>query len=266
MADGEITKLYKNSRRKNHSYREHYGIYQEEYRIWKASLFKDLLYLTSKSQTLRSKSLPLFTELYPYFYDKSGHKRIPFELLEYCNSFYFLAILYLDDGSLCITKRINHKKKVIYLSPTLALYLQCYSEDELLLLKRLMIQKYKYFFYISKRKDGQGFILKLSKSKEVYNFLNNILNITKDCTSMHYKTNWSHRINFERENLLKLYPGYRILAADSRRNRNYTSEEIELLINLKKGGSSDNAIAEKLNRSYWSVVYKISELRKNGLL
>ncbi len=32
MGDGEITKIYKNSRRKNHSYREHYGEFQEEYR------------------------------------------------------------------------------------------------------------------------------------------------------------------------------------------------------------------------------------------
>lgn len=45
IGDGEITKLYKNSRRKNHSYREHFGIDQEEYRRWKVSFFNDLLYI-----------------------------------------------------------------------------------------------------------------------------------------------------------------------------------------------------------------------------
>lgn len=39
IADGEITKIYKNSRRKNHSYREHYGRDQEDYRKWKISFF-----------------------------------------------------------------------------------------------------------------------------------------------------------------------------------------------------------------------------------
>jgi hypothetical protein len=36
IGDGEITKIYPNSRRKNHSYREHYGVQQEAYRIWKS--------------------------------------------------------------------------------------------------------------------------------------------------------------------------------------------------------------------------------------
>src|SRR5690606_25484360 len=95
ISDGEITKLYPYSRRKNNSYREHYGIYQEEYRRWKQNFFPELLYLTPKSQTLRSRSHPLFTELYPYFYNDEGYKKIPALLLKYCDSPYFLATLYM---------------------------------------------------------------------------------------------------------------------------------------------------------------------------
>jgi hypothetical protein len=49
IGDGEITKLYKNSRRKNHSYREHFGVEKMEYRKWKVSFFDGLLYITQKS-------------------------------------------------------------------------------------------------------------------------------------------------------------------------------------------------------------------------
>lgn len=103
IGDGEITKLYKNSRRKNHSYREHFGIDQEEYRKWKVSFFNDLLYITHKSQCVRSSSLPLFTKLYPHFYHDDGSKHIPLSLLSYCTLPHFLSVLYMDDGSLSIS-------------------------------------------------------------------------------------------------------------------------------------------------------------------
>src|SRR5690606_1018350 len=77
IGDGEITKLYPNSRRINNSYREHYGIDQEKYRYWKQSFFPNLLYITPKSRTLRSKSSKLFTKLYPEFYNDPGDKIIP---------------------------------------------------------------------------------------------------------------------------------------------------------------------------------------------
>ncbi len=56
IGDGEITKIYPNSRRINNSYREHYGTEQKNYRLWKQTFLPDLLYITPKSNTLRSKS------------------------------------------------------------------------------------------------------------------------------------------------------------------------------------------------------------------
>lgn len=123
IADGEITKCYPGTRRKNNSYREHYGKAQESYRYWKQSLLPKILYITPKSQTLRSASLPMFTKLYPHFYDETGSKKILTELLTYCTHPLFLAVLYLDDGSLSLSNRINHRKKLIYLTPHIFLYL-----------------------------------------------------------------------------------------------------------------------------------------------
>jgi LAGLIDADG DNA endonuclease family len=159
MGDGEITKIYPNSRRKNHSYREHYGKEQENYRMWKATFFPELFYLTKKSQTLRSKSDPLFTELFTYFYTNHS-KQIPIKLLKYCTSPYFLTALYLDDGSLSISKRINHRNKKIYLTPQIYLYLQNYPKKELEVLQQHILSTFHIELKLSKRRDGHGYVLK----------------------------------------------------------------------------------------------------------
>lgn len=39
VGDGEITKRYSKSRRKNNSYREHFSLKPLEYRKWKLSIF-----------------------------------------------------------------------------------------------------------------------------------------------------------------------------------------------------------------------------------
>ncbi|MBZ9535250.1 DNA endonuclease [Cytobacillus oceanisediminis] len=265
IADGEITKIYKQSRRKNHSYREHYGKDQENYRKWKISFFNGLLYLTPKSNTVHSKSLPLFTKLYSHFYDSNGIKILPSEsILKTCLSPYFLAILYMDDGSLCISTRINNRKKLIYLTPHIYLYLQCYQKDELTYLQNFIKNTFNINFRLSSRKDGNGYILKTTSVKETFQFLNVINSVNLDCPSMLYKTSWDHRIQIERTKWVHKYPSYTILTTDSDRFKNYSKEEINTLIILKNEGVTINEIAKKLNRSYWSVVYKWSEI-KEGL-
>lgn len=261
LGDGEITKIYKNSRRKNHSYREHYGNDQVEYRKWKISFFDDFLYLTPKSSTVRSASLPLFTKLYPYFYHQNGTKQIPAELLESCTLPHFLAILYMDDGSLSISHRINHHKKLIYLTPHIFLYLQCYSFEELVMLNNHIKDTFGIIFHINARKDGQGFILKTTSVKETYHFLNLINPITNSCDSMYYKTSWTYRFAQEKEKWHSLLPDYQLKASNSERSKPYTEEEINILIELKEKGMTTQAIADELQRSYWSVAYKWSDIK-----
>lgn len=266
IADGEITKIYKNSRRKNHSYREHYGRDQEDYRKWKVSFFNGLLYLTPKSNTVHSKSLPLFTRLYPNFYKPNGIKTLPPEsIMKLCQNPYFLAILYMDDGSLCISTRINHRKKLIYLTPHIYLYLQCYQKEELIYLQNFIKNIFHLSFHLSSRKDGNGYILKTTSVRETFQFLQTINPVTLSCHSMFYKTSWNHRLKMETTEWKIKYPTYTIISTDSERYRAYTNEEIDTLIKFKKEGLTINQIAEKLNRSYWSIVYKWKEINKEGL-
>ena len=267
IGDGEITKItYKNCRRKNNSYREHYGVAQQIYREWKVSFLPDLWYMRPNSQSIYSKSLPIFTEMYSHFYDPNGNKKIPERLLFLCNQLHFLAVLYMDDGSLSISRSINHRKKRIFLTPHIFLYLQNYPRDQLVVLNNHFKETMNTEFSINKRPDGHGYILRFTSTDKTYQFLKLIQPVTKTCPSMNYKTNWEYRLEVERKKYEKEFPGYQMLASSSDRYKNYSSEEIITLIKLKKGGLTDRKIAQTLGRTYWSVVYKLRELRKNGLL
>lgn len=147
------------------------------------------------------------------------------------------------------------------MNPIIALYLQCFFEDELIMLKNHVANTYGFEFILSKRKDGKGTILKLQKTADVYRFLQFTANQIS-MESMRYKFDWDIRFKQESEKYKTLYPGYEVVAAHSNNVRPYTSEEIERMLILKDEGETDLRIAEVLGRSYWSVVYKLAELRK----
>ncbi|MGE7588940.1 DNA endonuclease [Peribacillus sp. NPDC101480] len=262
ISDGEITKIYKNSRRKNNSYREHYGTSQGDYRKWKISFFDGLLYITPASQCVRSASLELFTNLFPHFYSDDGTKHLPFTLLKHCILTHFLTILYMDDGSLSISYRVNHNKKIIYLTPHIYLYLQCYPKDELEKLKEHIFTTYHLSLKLSSRKDGYGYILKTTSVKETFRFLELIEPVAKTCSSMLYKTSWEFRNQKEILRWKSKYPDYTILTSSSDRSKPYSPDEIKLLRQLKENGYTTNEIAKMLKRSYWSVTYKWQEIKK----
>ncbi|ADI28068.1 DNA endonuclease [Geobacillus sp. G4] len=262
IGDGEITKLYKKSRRKNHSYREHFGMEQAEYRKWKISFFDNLLYITPRSQCVRSSSLPLFTRLYPYFYHDDGSKHIPIPLLTYCTLPHFLAVLYMDDGSLCISPNINKRKKVIYLTPHIYLYLQNYPREELKKLQQHILSHFGVTFRLSKHPNGQGCILRTTSVRDTFHFLNIISSAISTCPSMYYKTNWNERLKIEKEKWQKIFPDFELRTSSHERSKRYSKKEIQQLKDMKQKGATIQEIADTLHRSYWSIVYKWREIQK----
>nr|WP_150959394.1 hypothetical protein [Aneurinibacillus sp. XH2] len=56
--------------------------------------------------------------------------------------------------------------------------------------------------------------------------------------------------------------GEGIIASSSERSKKYEYWEIETMISAKKDGVAEKIIAERLGRTYWSVVYKLAELKK----
>ncbi|MFC0272204.1 hypothetical protein ACFFIX_12240 [Metabacillus herbersteinensis] len=106
----------------------------------------------------------------------------------------------------------------------------------------------------------------MTKSKDVYKFLNDINKRINSIECMKYKMDWNYRLNIEIEKFNITHHGYQVIQSDSSRFKKYTEEELTTIISLKTNGKSDSEIAITIGRTYWSVVYKIRELRNNGLL
>lgn len=172
----------------------------------------------------------------------------------------------MDDGTLSITKSFYHQKQRIYLTPHVFLCLQNYPLKDLEILQEFLLKSFNFPFSINKRKDGFGHILRFTSTKNTYYFLNKLSSVTKTCPSMYYKTNWEWRFSQEKNKLKKLYPDYEVFASSSERSKEYSKNEIETILVMKQSGATDKAIAKVIKRTYWSVVYKISELRKSGML
>lgn len=114
-------------------------------------------------------------------------------------------------------------------------------------------------------KDGNNAALKFTSIKDTLEFLNLISYITVSCPCMYYKTNWDWRFQKEKGLLEKAYPDYNIIASSSERYKNYSDEEIETLLRMRKEGNTVKDIAGALGRTYWSVTYKLREMRATGL-
>lgn len=264
LGDGTLTKITKKSRRINSNFREHFGEAQLGYREWKVAQLDGIFYFNKTKSEIMSRSLPIFTELEKLFYDANRIKHIPEEILKSCTLPHFLATLYMDDGSLSISYRVNHNVKKIYLTPHIYLYLQSFSKSDLELLRNHMIEHFKVDLTLSKRKDGFGYVLKTTAVDETFKFLRAIRSVILTCPSMFYKTNWNFRFTKEVIKYASQYPEYKVITSSSERSKAYSDDEIELLIKLKLVGYTDKDVAELLERSYWSVVYKWREIRKES--
>lgn len=252
LGDGEITKCYPGSRRKNNSYREHFGESQRFYREWKRQQLPDLLYI--RQNNLVSRSLPLFTELYPYFYP-SNQKDVPFDLLPSCNHPLFLLILYLDDGSLIVSKRFTSKQQLIA-SPTIALYLQSFSKQSLTLFCEWLNHNFRLHFRVAKTSNGSGYFLWTTRFKDTMQFLDYLTPYINELPDFLYKLDWQIRI----KQIQQDHPHVKVLSAMP--NRYFSPLEIEQLLNDMSNEVPISEIAQCLNRSTWSVYAKLNAIKK----
>ncbi|WP_394679117.1 endonuclease [uncultured Exiguobacterium sp.] len=252
LGDGEITKCYPRSRRKNNSYREHFGEKQRFYREWKQKHLPDLFYIRQNNSV--SRSLPLFTELYPYFYP-SDQKDIPLSLFPRCRHPYFLMTLYLDDGSLIVSKRYNSKQQLI-VTPTIALYLQSFSKSSLLSFCDWLNHQFKLRFQVANIPNGSGYYLRTTRFEDTMQFLNRLLPYPDDLIVFSYKLDWTSRFKIIQQE----HPNHEVISTKT--NRYFSSSEVEQLIALEAAGVSIQDIAKRLNRSVWSIYAKHSTIKR----
>ena len=271
IGDGMLTHYPTKHMGVRSSYSEHFSIEQSNYRAWKLMKLSPYWRFTNYGTVLASDVDHLWSELQKLFYIRSDNskartKRLPVHLLNEMNDIHSLATIYMDDGSLMISRRINHRTKCIYLTPHIALYLQNFTETELLLLRDYIYSLTSIYFTLSKRPDGNGYFLRTYRTQDSLDFLNVLRPVTETCPTMSYKVNWTYRLYMEKERWRIQYPDYDVLTSSRERMRPYSAEEIDILIEMKRSNRSDKEIAEKLQRSYWAIVYKAADLRKQGRL
>jgi len=263
LGDGYISKGAQRSI--NYYYQEHFGENQKDYRKWKEEMLKDLHFKISGNY-LRSPSHPYFTKLEHEIY-KDNIKILSKDFLNKCTHPLFLTTLYLDDGSLTISYTFNKNKNVVYCHPTITIHTLIFTKKENLKLATHLNKTFKTNFILTRCPDGNKYLLKLNKQSEVEHLLTLIKPYTKNIPSMKYKTDVKENIRKKEKHIFeKFNKDVTIKISSSNQRRRYRKEEIDKLISLKKRGITDQAIADKLNRTYWSIVYKLSELRKAGML
>jgi hypothetical protein len=271
LGDGMLTHYPTKQKGIRSSYYEHFSIEQQSYRSWKVMKLEPYFTFQQKGTVITSKIDSLWSTLEPLFYkyshdEGSRIKRIPNSLLYRLNDLHGLVTLYLDDGSLMISHRVNHRLNKIYLTPHLAFNLQNFTYKELKTLVDQIKQLTSITFILTKCPDGNGYYLRTTKATDTLQFLKQIHPITETCPTMSYKTNWTYRLHIEKQKWNKKYPDYQVLTSSRERMRPYTTEEIETILAMKRLKQTDQKIADRLGRTYWAIVYKVSELRKEGKL
>ncbi|WP_153722655.1 hypothetical protein [Sporosarcina cascadiensis] len=98
-------------------YQEHFGDGQRGYREWKLTQLHDLPF-TINGNYLRSASYPYFKQLREILY-RGGPKTLDKAFLDRCTHPVFLAVLYLDDGSLSVSFRFNARNQSVYCMPSI---------------------------------------------------------------------------------------------------------------------------------------------------
>jgi hypothetical protein len=79
---------------------------------------------------------------------------------------------------------------------------------------------------------------------------------------MDYKWNIDKRIRKESKNVKRI----NLSNFYSRKFLSYTNDEIDKIIDFKRRGFSDKEIANKLNRTYWGIVWKIRDLKAKNMI
>lgn len=271
IGDGNLRYVPSKSMGIRSSYYEHFSIKQHDYRAWKVMKLHPYLVFNREGIVIDSKIDNLWSDLQAEFYSKKNKdnkriKRLPANQLVNLTDLHSLATIYMDDGSLLLSTSVNHNQKKIYITPHIALYLQCFTFDELSLLKKQIKTLTAAEFVLAKLPSGNGYCLRTSKTADTLLFLQDIEPVAITCPSMSYKTNWHYRFYMEKQRWYRKYADYQLLASSSERRRPYTQNEIQTIKHMKQSGNTDQQISDALERTYWSVVYKLSELRSQNLL
>ncbi len=261
LGDGNLTFA---QRSRNAYYREHFCAQQKEYREWKMRKITSLSFRIEKERNLKSPSHPVFTELYSLFYINriKTITEVNIKLLDHPVG---LACLYLDDGTLMISK--TTKNNNIYITPAVGLTTLCFSKEECEILKEHLNKQFNTKFKIACHPDGKGNTLRINKVMDVYEFYELISPYCDEITCLNYKWDIHMRLESIRKELLRKNEGnIRVRIASTKDiPARYCVEQEKLIVKMIKQGKKYGEIAAALNRTYDGIVNKVRVMREKGI-
>lgn len=165
----------------------------------------------------------------------------------------------MDDGSLVISK---NNKPNITVNPVITLYTLNFSKEENVILQEHIYKTFNVKFNLKKHPDGKKYILTIGKREEVFNFIDIVKPYVCQVSCMDYKYDIDKRIDeeYKNNNQINTKNFY------NRKFLSYTDEDIDKIIDMKRNGYKDMDIANKLNRSYWGIAWKIRDLRAKNMI
>lgn len=260
LSDGNLTYA---PRSRNAYYREHFSLKQKKYREWKMNSIHSMKFRIEKESHLKSPSHSIYTELYNKFYI-NGVKTITEDNIKLLNHPIGLACLYMDDETLMISA--SKSKSAIRIHPTIGISTLSFSKEECEILSKHILKVFNIDFKLCSFPQGKGWNIRLSRLKEIESFFSLINPYCIEVSCLRYKWDLAYSLNNKKQDLIKKWGGvYDInIAAIDKIPNYYSKEEEEIICNMKINNNTYNEISKTIGRSYDSVSYKISQLKKQG--
>lgn len=256
LGDGSLA-LYGRSR--NAHYREHGCEKQLPYRAWKQNKLKRVGFKLSNAGKLSSPSEEIYTKIHDLFYINRV-KTIDMNNILLLDHPIGLACLYMDDGTLVMDHYSRPNKVQIF--PRIALYTLSFSYEENILLRDYLYSTFNVNFKLKKRKDGKNYILEMNQRNDIYNFISIVKDYVNEIPEMSYKVDLEKSMKDKYKKILVRESGKRkVLTSEFQvKSKEYTIEELEKIIQMKRLNVPIKEIADELGRSYWGIYDKIKRI------
>uniref|UniRef100_UPI0032218955 hypothetical protein n=1 Tax=Acetoanaerobium noterae TaxID=745369 RepID=UPI0032218955 len=172
-----------------------------------------------------------------------------------------LACLYMDDGTLVMDHYSRAHKVQIF--PRISLYTLSFSLEENILLQNHLYSIFNVNFKLKKRKDGKNYILEVNQRNEIYNFISIVKDYVNEIPEMRYKVDLEKSMLDKYQKIIEREEGRRkVLTSNFQVNsKEYSNEEVDKIIQMRKLNYSISKIADEVGRSYWGVYDKIRRMQ-----
>ncbi len=110
---------------------------------------------------------------------------------------------------------------------------------------------------------GKNYILEMNQRNEIYNFISIVKDYVNEIPEMRYKVDLEKSMLDKYQKILEREEGRRkVLTSNFQVNsKEYSNEEVDKIIQMRKLNYSISKIADEIGRTYWEVYDKIRRMQ-----